>query len=99
MWRAILKFLSLYNRFQIHINQSFPNLKEKKLLLAISGGIDSMVLCDLLDRLNFPFALAHCNFNLRGEKSDQDEAFVQEEALKRKKEIYTVSLLNCLIHL
>ena len=91
MWRAILKFLSLYNRFQIHINQSFPNLKEKKLLLAISGGIDSMVLCDLLDRLNFPFALAHCNFNLRGEKSDQDEAFVQEEALKRKKEIYTVS--------
>ena len=91
MWRAILKSLSLYNRFQTHINQSFPNLKEEKLLLAISGGVDSMVLCDLFDRLNFRFALAHCNFNLRGEMSDQDEAFVQKEALKRKKEIYTVS--------
>jgi len=60
-------------------------------LLAVSGGVDSMVLCDLLDRLNFRFALAHCNFNLRGEMSDQDEAFVQEEALKRKKEIHTIS--------
>ena len=60
-------------------------------MLAVSGGVDSMVLCDLLDRLNFRFALAHCNFNLRGEMSDQDEAFVQEEALKRKKEIHTIS--------
>ena len=81
----------MYNRFQTHINQSFPNLKEKKLLLAISGGVDSMVLCELFDQLNFRFALAHCNFNLRGEMSDQDEAFVQKEALKRKKEIYTTS--------
>ena len=81
----------MHNRFQSHITHSFPDLKDKKLLLAISGGVDSMVLCDLFDQLNFRFALAHCNFNLRGEMSDQDEAFIQNEALKRKKEIYTVS--------
>ena len=81
----------MYKRFQLHITQSFPDLKDKKLLLATSGGVDSMVLCELFDQLNFRFALAHCNFNLRGEMSDQDEAFIQNEALKRKKEIYTVS--------
>jgi tRNA(Ile)-lysidine synthase len=81
----------LYDRFQTHIDQSFPFLKEKKLLLAFSGGVDSVVLCDLFDQMNLNFALAHCNFKLRGEASDQDETFVKQEALKRNKVVYTVS--------
>ncbi|TXH53825.1 MAG: tRNA(Ile)-lysidine synthetase, partial [Bacteroidia bacterium] len=46
------------------------------ILVACSGGIDSMVLCDVLLRLNFKIAIAHCNFQLRGEESNADEKFV-----------------------
>ena len=79
-----LNCLHLLQRFQIHLAQNFPFLKEKKLLLAISGGVDSMVLFDLFDTLDLNFALAHCNFKLRGASSDKDEEFVQKEAQNRK---------------
>ena len=72
----------LYNRFKIHLQQTFPELGNRKLLLAISGGIDSMVLLDLLSKINIDLSLAHCNFKLRGEASDTDETFVRSEALK-----------------
>ncbi len=52
--------------------------KEQKYLLAVSGGIDSMVLCDLFVKNNLSFSVAHCNFQLRGEESKQDEAFVAD---------------------
>jgi tRNA(Ile)-lysidine synthase len=47
------------------------------LLLACSGGVDSVVLCDLLFKNNFNFSIAHCNFQLRGKESDADEIFVK----------------------
>lgn len=54
-------------------------------LLAVSGGIDSMSLADMLYRCRaFSFAVAHCNFRLRGEDADGDEALVREWARKRK---------------
>lgn len=62
--------------FKNHINTKFPFLKDTRLVIAISGGIDSVVLAHLCHKLNFNFALAHCNFNLRGNESDADEAFV-----------------------
>ena len=62
--------------FTEHINTSFPFLKESKIIIAISGGIDSVVLAHLCKKCNFNFALAHCNFNLRGKESDDDETFV-----------------------
>lgn len=66
--------------FQQYINLKFPFLKDTKLLVAISGGIDSVVLMHLLHQLNFDISLAHCNFKLRGKESDLDEAFVKELA-------------------
>jgi tRNA(Ile)-lysidine synthase len=56
--------------------------KEDKLLVAVSGGVDSMVLFELLKKLNYPIAIAHCNFQLRGKESDEDEQFVADYALK-----------------
>jgi tRNA(Ile)-lysidine synthase len=50
--------------------------KDQKYLLAVSGGIDSMVLCDLFVKYNLQFSVAHCNFQLRGEESDGDELLV-----------------------
>lgn len=52
-------------------------LKNDKLLLAISGGADSVALALLLKEGGYNFEMAHCNFNLRGEESDADEDFVK----------------------
>ena len=65
-------------KFQNHIQQNFSQLKDKKLLLAVSGGIDSMVLLDLFYKLRFDICVVHCNFLLRGKESDGDEMLVRE---------------------
>ena len=70
----------MYKKFNEHINQNFPFLKEGKLLIAISGGIDSVVLAHLCKQMSLNIAFAHCNFNLRGKESDADEDFVLELA-------------------
>jgi tRNA(Ile)-lysidine synthase len=67
----------MQQKFLSHINQNFPFLNGKKLLLATSGGLDSMVMVDLFHKLNYSFAIAHCNFQLRGVESFEDQAFVQ----------------------
>lgn len=54
----------------------------ENILLAVSGGIDSVVLCDLFYQAGFRFSIAHCNFHLRGEESNRDERFVRELADK-----------------
>ena len=66
----------MLNQFQVHINNNLSFLKESKLLIAISGGLDSVVLTHLCHQLNLNIALAHCNFNLRGKESNADEDFV-----------------------
>ena len=65
-----------------HIEKKFPFLVGKKLLVACSGGIDSVVLARILKELSFNLSLAHCNFSLRGIESDEDEKFVTSFADK-----------------
>jgi tRNA(Ile)-lysidine synthase len=70
------------------LNRFFEFVKEKqlfephqKVLLAISGGIDSMVLLHLFEKSGFEYGIIHCNFNLRGKESDGDETFVRQQVL------------------
>ena len=65
-------------KFKNIIQKDFPFLKDSKLLITVSGGIDSIVLVHLLHQLNFNVSIAHCNFCLRGIDSDADQQFVQE---------------------
>lgn len=73
-----------------HINKNLPFLKDKKLLIAISGGVDSVVLTHLLSALNFDISLAHCNFNLRGKESDLDEEFVVQLGKKLNLNVFKI---------
>ena len=59
-----------------------------KLILALSGGIDSMVLADMLLQSKADFVLAHCNFHLRGEEADGDEKFVRDYAERKGLTLY-----------
>lgn len=78
----------MLNKFKNHINKQLPFLEKSKLIIAISGGVDSVVLAHLCKALNFNFALAHCNFNLRGEESNADEEFVLELAEELDVEVF-----------
>jgi len=68
----------MLKRFNAHIQNNFPDLYGKRLLLACSGGLDSVVLAHLLVKSGMDVTLAHCNFKLRAEESDGDELFVRE---------------------
>ena len=67
----------MFSKFQNHLSIHFPFLQKAKMLIAVSGGLDSMVLLDLISKTNIEFAVAHCNFQLRGDESDEDENFVK----------------------
>jgi tRNA(Ile)-lysidine synthase len=68
----------MLQQFQNHLYQHFPFLKGKKLLLAVSGGLDSMVLLHLFQQLDYEIVVLHCNFQLRGLESFGDQQFIQE---------------------
>ncbi len=79
----------MLQKFTEHISLNFPFLKDKKLLIAISGGLDSVVLFHLLHQLNYNISLAHCNFKLRDKESDLDEEFVINISQKTSNQIFT----------
>lgn len=66
----------MFNRFKEYVENNKLFKKNDKLLVGVSGGIDSVVLVQLIDQLKMDYAIAHCNFKLRGSESDADEAFV-----------------------
>ncbi|WP_298420516.1 tRNA lysidine(34) synthetase TilS [uncultured Kordia sp.] len=72
-----------------HIAEKLPFLQEQKLLIAISGGLDSVVMTHLFHTLGYNIRLAHCNFQLRGTESDEDELFVKNLANTLNVELHT----------
>jgi tRNA(Ile)-lysidine synthase len=78
MLRAFLTFIK---------EKQLP-LSHRKILLAVSGGVDSMVMAELFRRAGFSFAIAHCNFGLRGRESDQDQEFVGQWAAGHQIEVF-----------
>ena len=75
-----------------NIDKIFKNklksLKQSKFLIALSGGVDSMVLADLFNKNKLDFSIAHCNFKLRFKESDDDEDFVLNWCAKNKIQSY-----------
>ena len=63
--------------FKKHIAAHFPALADQKILIACSGGLDSIVLLHLLQKIGLTLGVAHCNFKLRGAHSDADLSFVE----------------------
>ena len=78
----------MLQRFINYIKDNHLFNQADTLLVGVSGGIDSVVLLDLLDKGGFSFAIAHCNFRLRGSESDGDEKLVTDLSRKYDVQIY-----------
>jgi tRNA(Ile)-lysidine synthase len=74
--------MDLLEKFIVQVKKKHLFSSKDKLLLAVSGGVDSVVLCELCKQAGYDFAIAHCNFQLRGAESGRDEQFVRELAAK-----------------
>jgi tRNA(Ile)-lysidine synthase len=68
--------MELLEKFRDYISKEKLFTTGDKLLLAVSGGLDSVVLAELCHRCGFDFMIVHCNFQLRGDESMRDEEFV-----------------------
>ena len=79
--------LNLLERYQQFIKKENLFSPKDKLILAVSGGVDSVVLCELCKQAGYEFIIAHCNFQLRGEESERDEKFVRSLGEKYKVEV------------
>ena len=74
--------MDLIESFRSYIAQHHLFSAGSRLLIAVSGGVDSVVLCELCHQAGYRFEIAHCNFQLRGEESLRDEKFVRSLAEK-----------------
>ena len=81
----------MLSQFESHIKNDLAYLTKGKLLIAISGGLDSVVLTHLCHQMKLNMVLAHCNFNLRGNESDEDEDFVLQLAEDMDVEVFIES--------
>ncbi len=70
----------MLKQFEVNILKNDLFNKTDKLLIAFSGGVDSVVLCDLLTKAGYHFDLAHCNFQLRGTEANDDTSFCETYA-------------------
>jgi tRNA(Ile)-lysidine synthase len=81
----------MLERLLTYINEQNLFQKNDKILLAVSGGIDSIVMAELFAKAKINFGIAHVNFGLRGEESNADEVFVKKWAVKNKVPFYTTT--------
>lgn len=70
----------LLDGFEKYIEENELFSHDDKILLTVSGGVDSMVMMSLTAAAGYRFGVAHCNFQLRGAESDEDEVLVEREA-------------------
>jgi tRNA(Ile)-lysidine synthase len=78
----------LLEAFRIYLKKAYLLQPSYHFIVACSGGIDSIVLCELCHQAQLSFAIAHCNFNLRGAESNRDEAFVRNLGEKYQVLVY-----------
>ena len=76
------------NKIETIFQSKISSLKHSKFLIALSGGVDSMVLANLFLKNNLSFSVAHCNFNLRTKESDDDEKFIFDWSTENEIECY-----------
>ncbi len=74
--------MALLAAFEAYVREHALFTKEDRLLLAVSGGVDSMVMLALAAEAGYRIGVAHCNFLLRGAESDEDEALVAATAAR-----------------
>jgi len=79
--------MSLLQRFKEFIKQKDLFHQKDKLILAVSGGVDSVVLCELCKQADYDFIIVHCNFQLRGRESERDKEFVKALGERYKVEV------------
>ena len=78
----------LLDGFEKYIEENELFTHDDKILLTVSGGVDSMVMMALTAAAGYKFGVAHCNFQLRGKESDEDELLVEHEAKRLGVEFY-----------
>lgn len=83
--------VSTLDKVKALIEQSIVLNANDKVLIAISGGSDSVVMAHLLLQLGYQIGLAHCNFQLRGDEADKDETLVKSLASKWEVPFYHTS--------
>jgi len=74
--------MDLLSRFHKYLEEACHTSPNEKIIVAVSGGADSMCMLHLFIKSNIDIAIAHCNFQLRGEESDNEENFVKQVAEK-----------------
>ena len=79
----------MFQQFLNHIREKDLFKPSEKILLAVSGGVDSIVMLHLFKEAGFSVGVAHCNFQLRGNDSDEDEDFVKEVCQKLNVPVFT----------
>ncbi len=83
----------MLERFKDFIAEHALFEPKDRVLLAVSGGIDSMVMVHLFIEAGFDFGVAHCNFQLRGKDSDGDQSFIEDYCHKRRIPFFTEKFL------
>ncbi|HEX8020659.1 tRNA lysidine(34) synthetase TilS [Mucilaginibacter sp.] len=79
------------NQFVNFIEQNALFTPATKILAAVSGGIDSVLMVHLLNTAGYDFGIAHCNFQLRGDEALRDQAFCRDLATALRVPFHTVN--------
>ena len=79
------------HKIEKFFKEKLQALKDSNFLIAVSGGVDSMVLASLFKKNNLKFSVAHCNFKLRSDESDADELFVSNWCKENNQKYFNTS--------